>query len=159
MTKLVFCADDFTGASDTLATLARAGLSARLYLNAPDMSDHKNDDGHGSSGSDPDSLDAFGVATSLRAMGSKTALPPSANLPVSWQKPIAASIISRSARPLTVRPKPAISPLLPIAMRNRSGHAGRQSLAGSRHSDVIAFWAICLPPWDRGKSIASTAIR
>ncbi|URK19445.1 four-carbon acid sugar kinase family protein [Thalassospira sp. GO-4] len=69
MTKLVFCADDFTGASDTLATLARAGLSARLYLNAPDMSDHKNDDGHGSSGSDPDSLDAFGVATSLRAMG------------------------------------------------------------------------------------------
>ncbi|MDG4718102.1 MULTISPECIES: four-carbon acid sugar kinase family protein [Thalassospira] len=64
MTKLVFCADDFTGASDTLATLARAGLSARLYLNAPVMSEHKDEVGHGSS-----SLDAFGVATSLRAMG------------------------------------------------------------------------------------------
>lgn len=69
MTKLVFCADDFTGASDTLATLARAGLSARLYLTAPDMSEHKDNVGHGSPGSDPGSLDAFGVATSLRAMG------------------------------------------------------------------------------------------
>lgn len=69
MTKLVFCADDFTGASDTLATLARAGLSARLYLKAPDRSDHKDDDGQGSQSSDSGSLDAFGVATSLRAMG------------------------------------------------------------------------------------------
>ncbi|WP_430472727.1 four-carbon acid sugar kinase family protein [Thalassospira lucentensis] len=66
MTKIVFCADDFTGASDTLATLARAGLNARLYLSAPDQSKSvgKNDPDLG-----PDSLDAFGVATSLRAMG------------------------------------------------------------------------------------------
>ena len=56
MTKIVFCADDFTGASDTLATLARAGLSTRLYLNAPAPSDSTND------------LDAIGVATSLRAL-------------------------------------------------------------------------------------------
>ncbi|MBX2831295.1 MAG: four-carbon acid sugar kinase family protein [Rhodospirillales bacterium] len=64
MTKIVFCADDFTGASDTLATLARAGLNARLYLTAPEPSDDRNDPNKG-----PDSLDAFGVATSLRAMG------------------------------------------------------------------------------------------
>lgn len=64
MTKFIFCADDFTGASDTLATLARSGLSARLYLNAPASSEPENDAGHGSN-----SLDAFGVATSLRALG------------------------------------------------------------------------------------------
>jgi len=64
MTKFIFCADDFTGASDTLATLARSGLSARLYLNAPSSSVSENDPGHGSK-----SLDAFGVATSLRALG------------------------------------------------------------------------------------------
>jgi len=66
MTKIVFCADDFTGASDTLATLARAGLNARLYLTAPEQTQSvgKNDPDLG-----PDSLDAFGVATSLRAMG------------------------------------------------------------------------------------------
>jgi uncharacterized protein YgbK (DUF1537 family) len=64
MTKFIFCADDFTGASDTLATLARSGMSARLYLNAPTSSSTENDAGHWSK-----SLDAFGVATSLRAMG------------------------------------------------------------------------------------------
>jgi uncharacterized protein YgbK (DUF1537 family) len=30
--RLAFCADDFTGATDTLATVAQAGLRARLYL-------------------------------------------------------------------------------------------------------------------------------
>ena len=66
MTKFIFCADDFTGASDTLATLARSGLSARLYLNAPQSSAIENDPGHGAT-----SLDAFGVATSLRALGTE----------------------------------------------------------------------------------------
>lgn len=64
MTRFVFCADDFTGASDTLATLARSGLSARLYLSAAAPSNTDNDPGHGSK-----RLDAFGVATSLRAVG------------------------------------------------------------------------------------------
>ena len=33
--RYAFCADDFTGATDTLATAAQAGLRARLYLDAP----------------------------------------------------------------------------------------------------------------------------
>lgn len=52
----VFVADDFTGASDTLATLARAGLEVRLFLEVPE----------------PDAvtgLDAFGVATEARSLG------------------------------------------------------------------------------------------
>lgn len=57
MADIVFCADDFTGASDTLATLARGGKSARLYLSPPRLSDHPEIEG----------LDAIGVATSLRA--------------------------------------------------------------------------------------------
>ena len=61
MADIVFCADDFTGASDTLATLARAGKSARLYLSPPRISDHPEIAG----------LDAIGVATSLRALSVK----------------------------------------------------------------------------------------
>jgi len=55
---LVFCGDDFTGASDTLATLARAGWRTRLYLDAEDAL------------ADPASraLDAVGVATALRSL-------------------------------------------------------------------------------------------
>ena len=56
--KFAFCADDFTGATDTLATLSRAGLSARLYLRISDAVEAA------SSGS----LDAVGLATPLRAM-------------------------------------------------------------------------------------------
>lgn len=33
--RYAFCADDFTGATDTLATAAQAGLRAMLYLDAP----------------------------------------------------------------------------------------------------------------------------
>ncbi len=60
MTKpaIVFCADDFTGASDTLATLARQGLSARLFLKASAVEDAARREG----------LDAIGIASSLRAM-------------------------------------------------------------------------------------------
>lgn len=54
---IVFCADDFTGASDTLATLSRAGLNTRLYLQPPSV-EHNPEIAQ---------LDAVGVATSLRA--------------------------------------------------------------------------------------------
>lgn len=57
MAQIVFCADDFTGASDTLATLARAGLAVRLYLSPPPDANQGEITG----------LDAYGVATSLRA--------------------------------------------------------------------------------------------
>lgn len=56
--EIVFCADDFTGASDTLATLARAGLSARLFLRVSDAE----------AALKTECLDAIGVATSLRSM-------------------------------------------------------------------------------------------
>lgn len=55
---VVFCADDFTGASDTLATLARAGLSTRLFLRASEAV----------AAARSERLHAVGVATSLRAM-------------------------------------------------------------------------------------------
>jgi uncharacterized protein YgbK (DUF1537 family) len=56
--KYVFCGDDFTGASDTLATLTRAGLRCRLFLSAsavrecPELSQ----------------LDVVGIATATRSM-------------------------------------------------------------------------------------------
>lgn len=56
--QFVFCADDFTGASDTLATLVRRGLAARLYLRPPNPEDHPELVG----------LDAIGIATSLRSL-------------------------------------------------------------------------------------------
>ena len=51
----VFIADDFTGASDTLATLARAGLKARLFRDLPTPADLAG-------------LDAWGIATQARAL-------------------------------------------------------------------------------------------
>lgn len=54
-TRYVFVADDFTGATDTLATLARAGLAVRLFLDVPEPSDTEG-------------LDAFGIATEARAL-------------------------------------------------------------------------------------------
>ncbi|MBP5980463.1 MAG: four-carbon acid sugar kinase family protein [Halomonas sp.] len=53
--RYIFVADDFTGASDTLATLRRAGLKARLYLTAPSCEEVAD-------------LDAFGIATAARSM-------------------------------------------------------------------------------------------
>ncbi len=52
----VFVADDFTGASDTLGTLARGGLRARLFRDVPEA--------HAVAG-----LDAWGVATHARSLG------------------------------------------------------------------------------------------
>lgn len=54
--KYIFIADDFTGATDTLATLARAGLVVRLFLHAPNPDEVVE-------------LDAFGIATEARALG------------------------------------------------------------------------------------------
>lgn len=56
MLDYVFIGDDFTGASDTLATLAQAGRKARLFLAPPDAA------AVAAAG-----LDAVGVATDLRA--------------------------------------------------------------------------------------------
>ena len=52
----VFIADDFTGASDTLATLSRGGLRARLFRDVPAKADVIG-------------LDAWGIATEARALG------------------------------------------------------------------------------------------
>ena len=57
MTGYVFIGDDFTGASDTLATLAEAGLRARLFLDPPDVATVSRE-----------ALDAVGFATGLRAL-------------------------------------------------------------------------------------------
>jgi len=51
----VFVADDFTGASDTLATLARAGMRTRLFSDVP-RSDEVRE------------LDAWGIATEARSL-------------------------------------------------------------------------------------------
>jgi uncharacterized protein YgbK (DUF1537 family) len=56
---IVFIGDDFTGASDTLATLARSGLKTRLYTRFPENV--------------PDDLEAIGIATELRAMSTEEA--------------------------------------------------------------------------------------
>ncbi len=56
--EITFCGDDFTGASDTLATLARGGLKARLYLDPPGPERR----------AEIEALDAVGVATALRTM-------------------------------------------------------------------------------------------
>lgn len=56
MAETVFIGDDFTGASDTLATLAERGVSARLFLSAPD-----------SQIEEVAGLTAVGIATDLRA--------------------------------------------------------------------------------------------
>lgn len=54
MARIVFIGDDFTGASDTLATFAERGASVRLFLDAPDDADVVG-------------LDVVGIATDLRA--------------------------------------------------------------------------------------------
>lgn len=56
--KLAWYGDDFTGASDTLATLAEAGLKARLFLDVPtpEQLQHAGE------------LDAMGIAGAARAM-------------------------------------------------------------------------------------------
>lgn len=54
MVRIVFIGDDFTGASDTLATLSERGAKVRLFLDAP-----KPEEAAG--------LDAVGIATDLRA--------------------------------------------------------------------------------------------
>lgn len=51
----VFVADDFTGASDTLATLARGGLRVRLFRDVPQATDLAG-------------LDAWGIATNARSL-------------------------------------------------------------------------------------------
>jgi uncharacterized protein YgbK (DUF1537 family) len=57
--KLAWYGDDFTGASDTLATLAEAGLKARLFLDVP------HDDELAAAGE----LDAVGIAGAARSLG------------------------------------------------------------------------------------------
>ncbi len=57
--KILFVGDDFTGASDTLATLSRAGLKTLLY---PRVAEVVND-------TDVAALDAVGIATGLRGLG------------------------------------------------------------------------------------------
>ena len=54
MARIVFIGDDFTGASDTLATLSERGARARLFLDAPPVEETVG-------------LDAVGIATDLRA--------------------------------------------------------------------------------------------
>lgn len=51
----IFVADDFTGASDTLATLSRGGMRARLFRDVPQPQNVAE-------------LDAWGVATDARAL-------------------------------------------------------------------------------------------
>ncbi|PRD44778.1 Hrp-dependent type III effector protein [Phyllobacterium phragmitis] len=55
--EYVFVGDDFTGASDTLATLARAGRRVRLFLDPPDPEAIAEE-----------RLDAVGIATEFRAL-------------------------------------------------------------------------------------------
>lgn len=52
----IFVADDFTGASDTLATLARGGLRTRLFRDLP-------------AAADTEGLEAWGIATPARSLG------------------------------------------------------------------------------------------
>ncbi|MGR3562471.1 MAG: four-carbon acid sugar kinase family protein [Heliomarina sp.] len=55
MVRAVFIGDDFTGASDTLATYASAGWRTRLFLRPPQPSECEG-------------FDAIGIATALRAL-------------------------------------------------------------------------------------------
>ncbi|WP_211099947.1 four-carbon acid sugar kinase family protein [Acuticoccus kandeliae] len=61
MTSVVFLGDDFTGASDSLATYARGGWRARLVLDAAE-------------GRDPAGLDAMGLPTDLRSLAPQRAV-------------------------------------------------------------------------------------
>ena len=53
--RVVFLGDDFTGASDTLATFTRAGWSTRLFLDLPERQQVNG-------------LDAVGIASNLRGL-------------------------------------------------------------------------------------------
>lgn len=53
MAEIVFIGDDFTGASDTLATFAERGARVRLFLDAPEAGE-------------TDGLEVVGIATDLR---------------------------------------------------------------------------------------------
>jgi 3-oxoisoapionate kinase len=53
--KLAFVADDFTGATDTLATVAKAGLRARLYLRVDELLKDRHSD-------------VVGIATATRSL-------------------------------------------------------------------------------------------
>lgn len=57
MVDYVFIGDDFTGASDTLATLSLAGWRVRLFMDCPDPAVV-----------DREGLDAVGIATDTRAL-------------------------------------------------------------------------------------------
>jgi len=54
----IFCGDDFTGSSDTLATLSRAGLNCRLF---PDVESLLG-------GREAEEFDAVGIATATRSL-------------------------------------------------------------------------------------------
>jgi uncharacterized protein YgbK (DUF1537 family) len=56
--RFAWCGDDFTGASDTLATLARGGMRALLFLDVPTPAQR--------AAAGP--LDAIGLATAARAL-------------------------------------------------------------------------------------------
>ncbi|MBP7141856.1 MAG: four-carbon acid sugar kinase family protein [Opitutaceae bacterium] len=56
MLRLAYLADDFTGATDALESLARAGLKTRLFLRVPSTEDCRG-------------LDAIGVAGLTRSLG------------------------------------------------------------------------------------------
>src|SRR2546430_1301606 len=56
--KLAFYGDDFTGASDTVATLAQAGLRAILFCGVPTPQQFRR----------AGALDAFGIAGAARSM-------------------------------------------------------------------------------------------
>jgi len=60
--EYAFCGDDFTGATDTLATLSRAGLRSRLFLSPLAVKECK----------DISELDAVGIATAARSMKPET---------------------------------------------------------------------------------------
>lgn len=61
---VVFCADDFTGACDTLATLVRHGADARLYLQASNILEAGHDR----------QADVNGLAAPLRALSPEQAV-------------------------------------------------------------------------------------
>jgi uncharacterized protein YgbK (DUF1537 family) len=56
--KIAFYGDDFTGASDTVATLAQAGLRAILFCGVPTPEQFRR----------AGALDAFGIAGAARSM-------------------------------------------------------------------------------------------
>lgn len=62
--SVVFCADDFTGACDTLATLVRSGIAAQLYLHESSVAKGESNDGPS----------AVGLAAPLRSLAREQAV-------------------------------------------------------------------------------------